>query len=319
MSTPAEQPQWWHDQRAQGIGGSEAASVVGASKHRGRLELWGLKTSRIKPDDLTDNDAVIWGCLLEDVIAKEYSRRTGRKIRRAKKQKVHKLFPWMRCFVDREVYDAERGKGVLQIKACGLRMSDQWKNPEEWDGEGLAPLPYMIQIQHEMMVTGVEWGALACLIGGQKFVYFDVERNKDFCDYLAEEEREFWSYVDSDTPPPPETYRAVDNVALGKLYRDDSGPAIILPDIAIEIHDERVLAMEKIAEFTNVKNECSAKIKGFLGDSARGTLPDGSVSYQWKNVTKKVSMALKDMDEETRAKAEKIIKYRELRKVSARI
>ena len=72
----------WLKIRAQGIGSSDAAVAVGLSPYKSPLSLWLEKTNRKPAVDLSEKEAVIWGTVLEPVLAKVYAARTGRRVRR---------------------------------------------------------------------------------------------------------------------------------------------------------------------------------------------------------------------------------------------
>lgn len=66
--------------RKTGIGGSDVASCLGLSPWRTPVQVWEDKTGRSTPD-LT-SDAAHFGTILEDIVAKEFSLRTGMKVQR---------------------------------------------------------------------------------------------------------------------------------------------------------------------------------------------------------------------------------------------
>lgn len=52
----------WHKKRAtQGIGGSDAACIIGKNPYKSNLTLWQEKTGKIKPEDISDKPAVKYG------------------------------------------------------------------------------------------------------------------------------------------------------------------------------------------------------------------------------------------------------------------
>ena len=57
MQTIVSEAQW-HAERAKGIGGSEAAAIVGLSPWCSNVELWQRKTGRKAAPDISDNAAV---------------------------------------------------------------------------------------------------------------------------------------------------------------------------------------------------------------------------------------------------------------------
>ncbi len=76
----------WLNVRKQGIGSSDAAAAVGLNPYQSQLELWMIKTGRDanlpKPDPNDESSPMYWGTILEPIVASNYSKRTGRKVRR---------------------------------------------------------------------------------------------------------------------------------------------------------------------------------------------------------------------------------------------
>ncbi|RXJ70761.1 hypothetical protein CS022_22280 [Veronia nyctiphanis] len=117
----------FHFQRRLGIGGSDVAAILGLSPYRTAYEVWEEKTGRSEPDDLSDNDRVHFGNELEDVVAREYARRTGQKVQKRNHPFVHKTQPWLRANIDRHIVGADKG---LECKTA-----DKWAARDMW-GKG---------------------------------------------------------------------------------------------------------------------------------------------------------------------------------------
>ena len=67
--------------RSQGIGGSDAGTLLGLNPHKTAVELWLEKTGRM-PIDNTDNPAQEWGRRLEAVVAHATAEKLDIRIRR---------------------------------------------------------------------------------------------------------------------------------------------------------------------------------------------------------------------------------------------
>ena len=109
----------WLQIRSTGIGSSDAAAAIGLSSYKCSLSLWLEKTGRQLPEDLSEKEAVVWGTVMEPVLAKMYAERTGRKVRRVNAVLQHPEHPFMLANLDREVI-TESGTGVLEIKTAGF-------------------------------------------------------------------------------------------------------------------------------------------------------------------------------------------------------
>lgn len=67
----------WLSIRQKGIGGSDAAVVLGLSKWKTPFELWLEKTGQVMPEE-SQSEAAYFGTILEDVVAKEFELRSGK-------------------------------------------------------------------------------------------------------------------------------------------------------------------------------------------------------------------------------------------------
>lgn len=185
----------WLQIRLRGIGSSDAAVAIGLSPYKSPLSLWLEKTQRKAPDDLSQKEAVVWGTVLEPILASVYAERTGRKVRRVNAVLQHREHPFMLANLDREVIHPE-GNGVLEIKTTGYHSAPQWE-----DG---VPVAYQCQVLHQLAVTGHAWADVAVLIGGQDFRVYRILRDDDKIADLIRRETLFWQCVMDDRQPEPD-------------------------------------------------------------------------------------------------------------------
>ena len=189
----------WLKQRLGGIGGSDAAVVMGISPFKSRLQLWNEKVS--KKIDLESGEALILqiGHALEPIVANKYAKITGRKLE-IRPQKVHPEYPFILGNIDREIVGDERGPGILEIKTKGA-----WIN---WHGEDIPP-HYMAQVQHYLGVYGYEWAGFAVLdLGTRKVNHIDIERDDKQIAEIISEEKKFWDLVEKKIPPEVDSGKA---------------------------------------------------------------------------------------------------------------
>ncbi len=185
----------WLQIRQQGIGSSDAAVAIGLSPYKSPLSLWLEKTNRKPAVDLSEKEAVIWGTVLEPVLAKVYAARTGRRVRRVNAVLQHPDYPFMLANLDREVV-TDTGTGILEIKTAGYYSMQLWE-----DG---VPVAYQCQVLHQLAVTGHAWADVAVLLGGQEFRIYRIERDDDKIADLIQREAQFWSCVTEDLQPEPD-------------------------------------------------------------------------------------------------------------------
>jgi len=191
VSTKELDREEWLKERMKGIGGSDAAKVLGVSRWGGPLSVYLEKKGLYTPDD--PGEPAYWGTVLEDVVAREFEKRSGLRVQRQNKIFTHPDYPWMLANIDRRIVGKNKG---LECKTASNFMGD------EWEGDEL-PDSYYIQIQHYMAVMGWESCWVACLIGGQRYVQKEVQRNSELINTIIEKEREFWEdHFLKDVPPP---------------------------------------------------------------------------------------------------------------------
>lgn len=91
----------WLDWRRKGIGGSDAAAIMGISPFRTARDIYYDKLGIAAVEENESNwVALEMGHLLEDLVAKIFGRKTGLKIYQIKKMFRHPLFPFMLADVD---------------------------------------------------------------------------------------------------------------------------------------------------------------------------------------------------------------------------
>ncbi|WP_459253609.1 lambda-exonuclease family protein [Enterococcus hirae] len=133
--------QEWLEDRKRGIGGSDVATVLGLNKYKSPYQLWLEKTGQIELKD-SESEPAYWGNVLEEVVAKEFQERTGKKVRRRNQVFEHPLHPFLRANIDRDVVGEN---AILECKTANQFFS------KEWEGEEV-PLSYLCQVQHYMNV-----------------------------------------------------------------------------------------------------------------------------------------------------------------------
>lgn len=268
----------WLKMRLTGIGASEAAALIGANPWKSTLGLYAEKVGAVEPDDLSDNEAVFWGTKLEDVIREVYGQRSGRHIDKGGVLLRSTRYPWALCTLDGWTSDRELGPyWPLELKAVGAHKGEEWV-----DG---APLYYRVQVAWQMLVTGSERATIAALIGGQRLVWEDVERDEILERKLIHAGEDFWRRVQEQDPPPADGSDKA-RAALHALYPRDTGEVIVLPaELEDVVYD---LAECKAAEKAIGLRKTTAEnaLKEALGDATEGVLPDGT-RVTWRTQTRK--------------------------------
>jgi len=181
--------------RRLGIGGSDASIIMGLNPFKNQVELWEEKTGVKTPPDLSDIEKIKWGVLLEDIIAKEYARRTGNRVRNVNRTYHHKEYPILQGHIDKKIEGENAG---VEIKNVGLRQAKYWnKRP---------PIYYEYQVLHYLAITGFDFFDVVALVGGQELMIHTIHRDEEKIDELVQKELVFWNEcVVKKIPPMPES------------------------------------------------------------------------------------------------------------------
>lgn len=255
----------WLEQRRKGIGGSDAAAALGLSKRKTPLSLYLEKTGDARP--YADNEAMLWGRVLEPTIREEYTRRTGI-VCTQPKPLTHAKYPFMRANLDG--LSTEPKPRVVEIKTA--RTDKGWGEP----GTDDVPPDYLLQCVHYMVVTGARLADIALLIGGQDFRIYRIERQPELVELLVDGEREFWSHVEARKPPTATTL-----AEINMRYRQSQALKVELPPGAADAVAQLAAVRSEIMEREAEAEHFESAIKAALADADTGLI-DGVIACTWR-------------------------------------
>jgi putative phage-type endonuclease len=251
----------WVAQRRDGIGGSDAAAVVGLDPFRSPLMLWLEKTGRA--GDSRDSEAMALGRALEPTLRDVFSERTGLFVTLPDSALVHPEYDYVRCNLDGLVYESGpafvvEGEplGIFEAKTAGLH------DPER-------ATRWRIQVLHNLAVTGCDHAWLCSLSGGRggmSVTIEEVERNDADIAVLLDIEHEFWwRHVVADVPPPGLGYPA-EAPALAQAF-----PGGDVDGFELDEHGRELLFALRVAkgaakETGEVLARAEVDMRAYLGD-----------------------------------------------------
>ncbi len=278
VSTKDMERDKWLEIRKQGIGSSDAAAAIGLNPYKSQLELWMEKTGRDKeipkpnPDD--DTTPVFWGTMLEPIVAVQYAKKTGNRVRRVNAVLQHPdpELHWMLANIDREVIGSKDVQ-ILECKTAGINGARLWR-----DG---VPEYVQVQVLHQLAVTGKQAADVAVLIGGQELQTFRIERDEAMIAQLIELEKQFWHYVETDTPPPADGTDSA-NTALRCLFPRDSGEVLDFTEDAElnQVYEELKHIRSEINEQEKRESLLKQRIQEVMGEASIATFVTGRVSWK---------------------------------------
>lgn len=253
------------------IGASDAAAILGMSRWKSRLDVWAEKTGLVVPEDLSDKLQVELGNELEDFVARKFEKKTGKKVELAPKTVYFPGFPFIAANLDRRVM------GENALLEC--KTTSAWK-AREWEGEEI-PQEYVIQVMHQLAVTGADKGYLAVLIGNQDFKVKEIERDEKAFQDLIKREVEFWEkFVVAKVPP---AVSSMDQDTLAKMFPNaEAGKEIALDSAAAATCDLLESIRQDLASLERQEETQKNILRMALGDAEIGTV--GPWRVKWKNI-----------------------------------
>lgn len=153
----------WHEQRRRCIGGSDCSALfdLGFACKR-RLYYDKSKTTPDFPSELEENQDMKRGHLLEPVAADLFARDTGFTLK-VVPQRVMEDRPHVGVNADRLVFDPAKGMALVHAGALEIKCP-RVATFRDWEADGF-PDYYHAQLQHAMLVWGLQWGVLLAFSG----------------------------------------------------------------------------------------------------------------------------------------------------------
>lgn len=264
----------WLQERMTGIGGSDAGTILGVNKWKSKTQLFFEKTNPEMVQEIS-NDAIHFGNVLEDVVAEEFAARTGKKVRRDNRMLRHPEHHFMMANLDRVVVGE---KALLECKTTSQFNKEQWEDDN-------VPAQYLCQIQHYMAVTGYEKAYIAVLIGGQSFIWKEIERDDELIQIIIEAEKDFWeNNVQAGVIPEIDGSEATSEF-INHMYQDIDNEEIELGSEA----DTLMKAIESIKEDIKEQQQLQKKYENQLKDSLGHNTAGKTAAYlaTWKQQTRR--------------------------------
>lgn len=275
--------------RRSGIGGSDIGAILGLSRFRSPYDVYLSKIG--EEEEQPENEAIHWGNVLEDVVAKEYQERTGRKVQRINSVIRHPDCQWAIANLDRAVVNPEIKGRVFIDKESGYLTTDRilecktangfatkmWGEP----GSDFVPDAYFCQVQWYMFVTGAKVADLAVLIGGQDYRIYTIQRDEPFIIHIHNKALHFWlENVKKRIPPAPLTAQD----AARRYPTPEAGKMAVASEAAYKAWQE----LENVKAEKKALDELESRLKGQImaemGD-AETIVFDGTPLATWKSRT----------------------------------
>jgi putative phage-type endonuclease len=228
----------WHSLRAQDLTSTDIAALFGMSPYATAVDVWHAKRDGIV-ETLEDNERMRWGRRLESVVAEGIAEDQGWSVRPFKEYgrlPEHRLGASFDYRVTTHKVQFMQGDGsfvdgtidgpddfVLEIKTVdALAFRSGWTVEPDFIE---APAHIELQIQHQLLVSGLRIGYIGALVGGNTVRLIRREADNDVHAAILQRAAEFWQSVTTGTPPPITTadearayVKRQTNVEPGRLF-----------------------------------------------------------------------------------------------------
>lgn len=215
----------WLEARKEGIGGSAAGTILGVNRFDTPWQYWMRLKGKLPPQP--ENVAMRMGHVLEPAVAQLFAEETGFEAEPLSEGDFivrNADYPHLIGSPDR-IGTKDGRDYVLECKTTAVSVT-----------AGDIPRSWYCQLQFYMLLTGIGHGAVAWLSRGRDFGYEEIERNDDFCCFMASKLEAWWqTYVIGDRQPDPSPIDA-------PLAFPDSEAE------AVELTAEQYTAVQRLAE-----------------------------------------------------------------------
>lgn len=264
----------WLQYRTEGIGGSDVSIIAGINPFKSVHQLWLEKTGQVKPEQ-TDSEYAHFGTILEPVVRKEFTERTGIKVRVKNMLLQSVEYPFMLADLD-GVINEDGELAIFEAKTASAYKQEVWE-------EGI-PAPYILQVQHYMAVTGAKRTYVAALVGGNHFIHHVIERDEIMIAKIIAMEQVFWEKnVLGGVEPIPDGSEATTDY-FNQKFANSNGETIELPEEALTVLEQYDSLSKQLKEVETAKDAVCNQLKSYLKEAEVGVI--GERKVVWKQISK---------------------------------
>ena len=283
----------WLELRRKGLGGSDAAAVLGISPFRTAQDLYFDKLGVVTADDQENWVALEVGTLLEPLVARIFEKKTGLKVYQRKCMFQHPQYPWMLADLDYLVDLPDGTTAIVEIKTTNYNAKDKWW----YNGAEIVPVYYEAQGRHYMAVTNLNRVYFCCLYGNNEdeVMIRHIDRDMAYEAELIALEKDYWhNHVLAKVPPP---YTEDGDLILESLRRrlgsaDTDAPPVEFTKAQsirikryLELQEEKNLREKDVKKFDAEMQRLKGLIVADMGGSCSAICEDGC-TVTWKPVRK---------------------------------
>jgi hypothetical protein len=229
------------------------------------------KRGEIERVDLSNNEAVRMGLIMQPTIAEIFTSVTGISTSPLDDPGTHRSQHWLRAHYD---FVTEDG-GLLEVKNFNAAVANKYS---EMDEPVRIPEPDYIQCLHEATVRDVPHVYFAVLFGGQQFRHYKLEFTPAEKEAFIQRAAQWWGYVHSWGLPEPTTSEEA------AICYPKSHEGIVVADSKIErFADELKIFKKNVKELEDAIEARTFAIQSFMRDNSVLQNVMGEALVTWKS------------------------------------
>lgn len=187
----------WHSLRAKDLTSTDVAALFDCSPYLTEYELFVRKRDNLTVS-FDPNPRTIWGNRLQESIGRGIAEDFGWKVRpmpeymRDPELRLGSSFDFM-------IEESEHGPGLLEVKNVdALMFRDGWIV----EGDSIEAPPHIeLQLQHQLGISGLKFGAIGALVGGNRVIKIHREANPDVINAIRTKAAALWKRIETNDPP----------------------------------------------------------------------------------------------------------------------
>lgn len=280
----------WLQMRNRNINSTDISCLFNLNPYQTEFELW-HRVQQNAPTTIEQNERMEWGNALESAIAQEAARRNGWTIEPAKdywqftESRLGSSFDFFLAPDEKGIYST-----ILEIKNVdSLAYSRNWSEDAD---EIEAPPHIELQVQFQMLISGMSYAYICALVGGNSLKVTKRTYNHKLHDIMLAKCEKFWESVESGKPPKIDYER--DSKFLISLYDHAEPNKVIDADPEVDaLVAEYNSVSSQIKELDSQKDMLKAKILEKINDAEKvkgstysisaGIMPETPVSFTRKS------------------------------------
>jgi putative phage-type endonuclease len=257
-----ESREHWLKMRSQDLTSTDMAALFGISPYLTEFELYHRKKSA-KVIEIEENERMKWGNRLEDSIARGVADEKG--WRDLVPFKDYARVPEFRIGSSFDYYRTEAAALVEIKNVDGIQYARNWID----DGINLEAPPHIeLQVQHQMLVAGIQRCYLVALVGGNSLTVIERQFAPAIGNAILKKAQAFWQRIEIGKEPQVDFEK--DARFIKELYSHAEPNKMV--DATAEIIEQANLYQQvsaMIKELEKSKETHKAKLLTMIGDAEK--------------------------------------------------